>query len=132
MRTCEETGIGVSPILESVRRTIRPPAPATVPGWTNAPEAGHRRPGRQILRRDVGLIEFCIPAIVAIIARPRRRHLSILTMVAVTTEITLVLIPAAQTAINADLSQDRSWSVADVDVTTTSREAGRHSDGVAG
>lgn len=75
---------------------------------------------RKVNKWCFNLLVFCLQRLISAVVSRTLGEISILTIAA---DITLVLILASQVIINADLRQDRSWSVADADVPSPSADS---------
>jgi hypothetical protein len=100
-------------------------SPQPVFGWEVIHRSDRRRRSRKIIQLCADLLTFCAPGLIAILARLMLGEISILTMVIVTVEISLVLILAAQIIVNADLIRDRLWSESDDDILSGTRDPAR-------
>jgi hypothetical protein len=94
-------------------------------GWESNHRSDRRRRSRKIIQLGADLMTFCVPGLIAIAARLTIASSSILTMVIVAVEITLVVILGTQIVVNADLARDRPWSAADDDLLPATRDAAR-------
>jgi hypothetical protein len=112
--------VDLGPRLSALVESAQP-----VFGWETAHRSDRRRGTRKVIQLGADLLTFCVPGMIAIIARLVLADISILTAVIVTAEFTLVLILAMQIVVNADLTRDRSWSVADDDVPSVTQSADR-------
>lgn len=100
-------------------------SPQPLFGWEISHRSDPHRRSRKIIQLCTDLLTFCVPGLIAILARLMLADSSILTTVIVTVEITLVLILATQIVVNADLVRDRSWSVSNDDIISGTRDSAR-------
>jgi hypothetical protein len=81
-------------------------SPQPIFGWETSHRSDPRRRSRKTLQLCADLLTFCVPGLIAILARLMLDNSSILTIVIVIVEMALVLILATQIIVNADLIRD--------------------------